>query len=85
MNEYLAGRDAHTMGKVYTFLGLSVGCVTEEMELGEKQEMYQRDIVYTTGELGERLHLGLGARPKVDGFGGTSLIRTVNRYRRSRA
>ena len=32
VNDYLAKRDSVWMGKVYNFLGLSVGCITNEME-----------------------------------------------------
>lgn len=52
VNEYLAERDAHTMGKIFKFLGLTVGCVTESMTSAEKQEVYGRDVVYATGRSG---------------------------------
>ncbi|MEG2521041.1 MAG: preprotein translocase subunit SecA [Christensenellaceae bacterium] len=53
VNEYLAKRDSEWMGKVFRFLGYSVGMITREMDKKQKQEAYARDIVYTTNnELG---------------------------------
>ncbi|EKD28054.1 MAG: hypothetical protein ACD_79C00451G0004, partial [uncultured bacterium] len=48
VNEYLAQRDSEWMGKVYEFLGLTVGYITNDMSHYEKKEIYQRDIVYGT-------------------------------------
>ena len=48
VNEYLAKRDAEWMGKVYKFLGLTVGCVYREMTKEERKEAYQCDITYAT-------------------------------------
>ena len=48
VNEYLAGRDAEWMGKIYRFLGLTVGVNYRELTPREKQEVYNADITYTT-------------------------------------
>jgi len=48
VNEYLARRDSEWMGKVYKFLGLSVGLVLGRMEHVEKQKAYGADITYGT-------------------------------------
>ncbi len=53
VNEYLAKRDAESMGQIHTFLGLSVGVVTNDMTTSQRQEMYGCDITYiTNNELG---------------------------------
>ena len=53
VNEYLAKRDAEWMGRVYTFLGLTVGCNLHSLSESEKREAYACDITYTTNsELG---------------------------------
>ncbi len=46
VNDYLARRDAEWMGKVYNFLGLSVGCVFSGMEHVDKKIAYNADITY---------------------------------------
>ncbi|CAD7704468.1 unnamed protein product [Ostreobium quekettii] len=48
VNEYLATRDAQWMGKIYTFLGLTVASVKEEMDLREKKTAYASDVIYVT-------------------------------------
>ena len=48
VNEYLAKRDAEWMGQIHTFLGLSVGVVTNDMDTEQRQEMYGCDITYIT-------------------------------------
>ena len=53
VNDYLARRDAVSVGKVHTFLGLSVGLIQEEMEFEERKKNYARDVIYVTNnELG---------------------------------
>ncbi|MDM1544544.1 preprotein translocase subunit SecA [Ignatzschineria indica] len=53
VNDYLARRDAEWMGKVYNYLGLSVGVVVSNQSLEEKKAAYQADITYATNnELG---------------------------------
>src|SRR6059036_492465 len=48
VNDYLASRDAEWMGKVYKFLGLSVGVIMTQMPHAEKQSAYAADITYGT-------------------------------------
>ncbi|MDA3864042.1 MAG: preprotein translocase subunit SecA [Deltaproteobacteria bacterium] len=48
VNDYLASRDADWMGKIYNFLGLSVGKIIHGMNDSEKQEAYKKDICYGT-------------------------------------
>ena len=48
VNDYLAQRDAAWMGKLYNFLGLSVGVVYSNQEPEEKRAAYQADITYGT-------------------------------------
>ncbi len=48
VNEYLAGRDAEWMGKVYQFLGLTVGVNLRDLTPSQKQEQYACDILYST-------------------------------------
>ena len=48
VNEYLARRDSEWMGKLYRFLGLSVGLIYGRMGHLEKQKAYQSDITYGT-------------------------------------
>ena len=48
VNDYLAKRDAQWMGKIYRFLGMTVGCVVNGMERLEKQDAYNCDITYGT-------------------------------------
>ena len=53
VNDYLAHRDAEWMGKVHEFLGLTVGCVLNDMDNDERRKMYNCDITYiTNNELG---------------------------------
>lgn len=74
VNDYLAKRDAEWMGKIYEFLGLSVGVIKSGQEPDEKRAAYHCDIVYgTNNEFGfdylrdnmaftaeDRLQQGLG-------------------------
>ena len=48
VNDYLAKRDSEWMGKLYKFLGLSVGLVIAGMEPQEKKAAYSADITYGT-------------------------------------
>ena len=53
VNDYLAKRDSEWMGKLYKFMGLTVGLVTHGMNKEEKQAAYNADITYcTNNELG---------------------------------
>ncbi|MCC2634090.1 MAG: preprotein translocase subunit SecA, partial [Ramlibacter sp.] len=73
VNDYLANRDARWMGKLYNFLGLSVGVNLPQMPREEKQAAYNSDITYGTNneygfdylrdnmvyEVGDRVQRGL--------------------------
>ena len=48
VNDYLAKRDSEWMGKVYKFLGLTVGLVIAGMNPAEKQQAYNCDVTYGT-------------------------------------
>ena len=48
VNDYLAKRDMEWMGKLYTFLGLTVGCVVHGISEDERRAAYQADITYGT-------------------------------------
>ena len=48
VNDYLAQRDSTMMGKIYTFLGLTVGCNLHGLSHAQKQEAYNADITYGT-------------------------------------
>ena len=48
VNDYLAERDSQWMGILYNFLGLSVGCILNQMDPIRRREMYQCDITYGT-------------------------------------
>ncbi|MFD2652705.1 preprotein translocase subunit SecA [Brucella rhizosphaerae] len=53
VNDYLASRDAETMGKLYNFLGLTVGVIKHGLDDNERQAAYGCDITYgTNNELG---------------------------------
>ena len=48
VNDYLAGRDAEWMGRLYRFLGLSVGVILSQMPSEDKQAAYAADVTYGT-------------------------------------
>jgi len=48
VNDYLARRDSEWMGHLYNFLGLTVGCIQQQMASEQRREMYSRDITYGT-------------------------------------
>ena len=53
VNDYLARRDSEWMGKVYRFMGLTVGLIIHEKENPERKEAYAADITYgTNNEMG---------------------------------
>ena len=53
VNEYLAKRDSEWMGKVYRYMGLSVGLIIPGMESAQRRKSYAADITYcTNNELG---------------------------------
>ncbi|WP_339744453.1 DEAD/DEAH box helicase [uncultured Rubinisphaera sp.] len=64
VNDYLADRDATELRPIYERLGLTVGCVTTDMEDEARRQAYSRDITYGTAKemgfdyLRDRLRLG---------------------------
>ena len=48
VNDYLARRDSEWMGKVYRFLGLTVGLVVHGVEAGDRKKAYEADVTYGT-------------------------------------
>ena len=48
VNDYLARRDSEWMGHLYSFLGLTVGCIQQSMHSEIRRDMYGRDITYGT-------------------------------------
>ncbi|MCL0041730.1 DEAD/DEAH box helicase, partial [Peptococcaceae bacterium] len=48
VNDYLAKRDSEWMGRIYEFLGMSVGLIVHGLEPSERREAYQCDITYGT-------------------------------------
>ncbi|MCB0653532.1 MAG: accessory Sec system translocase SecA2 [Saprospiraceae bacterium] len=49
-NDYLARRDATEMGAVYSFLGLSVGYISEQMSPQDRKKAYACDVTYATAK-----------------------------------
>ena len=53
VNDYLAKRDSEWMGRVYKFLGLSVGCIVHDLVDAQRKAAYASDVTYATNnELG---------------------------------
>ena len=53
VNDYLAKRDSEWMGKVFNYLGVSTGCITNSLSDLERKRNYDCDITYATNnELG---------------------------------
>jgi len=48
VNDYLARRDAEWMGRIYQFLGFTVGCIQHDMPDEERRDAYARDITFGT-------------------------------------
>lgn len=48
VNDYLASRDAEWMGRIHTFLGLTVGCIQNDMDDVARKDAYACDITYGT-------------------------------------
>ena len=48
VNDYLARRDSHWMGALFDYLGLTVGCIQNNMPPAERREMYNKNITYGT-------------------------------------
>ena len=53
VNDYLAKRDSEWMGKVFNYLGVTTGCITNDIDDVERKKNYSNDITYATNnELG---------------------------------
>ena len=53
VNDYLARRDSEWMGKVYRYMGLTVGLIVHDLDNNARREAYAADITYgTNNELG---------------------------------
>ena len=53
VNDYLAKRDSEWMGKVFDYLGVTTGCITNDIDDAERKKNYSNDITYATNnELG---------------------------------
>ncbi len=53
VNDYLAQRDSEWMGKIFNFLGLSTGCITNQLDDDQRKKSYACDVTYATNnELG---------------------------------
>ncbi|HEY1764549.1 MAG TPA: preprotein translocase subunit SecA [Opitutaceae bacterium] len=48
VNDYLARRDSEWMGQIYTFLGITVGCIQQSMSPDRRRDMYTCNITYGT-------------------------------------
>ena len=48
VNDYLARRDSHWMGALFEFLGLTVGCIQNNMPSAERRLMYEKNLTYGT-------------------------------------
>ena len=48
VNDYLAKRDSEWMGKIYKYMGMSVGCITNEMDDETRKKNYACDVTYGT-------------------------------------
>ncbi len=48
VNDYLAKRDSEWMGQIYKFLGMTVGCITNQMDDLERKKNYECDVTYGT-------------------------------------
>ncbi len=48
VNDYLAKRDAEWMGQIYTFLGLTVGCIVHGLDDDQRRAAYAADVTYGT-------------------------------------
>jgi len=66
VNDYLARRDSEWMGRIFTFLGLTVGCIQNQMDPARRREQYQCDITYgTNNEYGfDYLRDNMAVRPE---------------------
>jgi preprotein translocase subunit SecA len=99
VNDYLAKRDAEWMGRIYKFLGLTVGCIEHDLDDDQRRQQYNCDVTYgTNNELGfdylrDNMKLGLTSmvQPGLRTFSGAiwqdvqSLLETTGRQAGSEA
>jgi len=66
VNDYLARRDSEWMGEIFKFLGLTVGCIQQNMDPARRREQYACDITYgTNNEFGfDYLRDNMAVRPE---------------------
>ena len=64
VNDYLAERDSQWMGLLYDYLGVSVGCILNQMNSEQRKEMYNRDITYGTNSQFDYLRDNMSIRPE---------------------
>ncbi len=66
VNDYLARRDSQWMGRIFEFLGLTVGCIQNQMDPPTRREQYGCDITYgTNNEFGfDYLRDNMAVRPE---------------------
>ncbi|MBI1798779.1 MAG: preprotein translocase subunit SecA [Candidatus Eisenbacteria bacterium] len=66
VNDYLARRDSEWMGEIYKFLGLTVGCIQNQMDPASRRQQYECDITYgTNNEFGfDYLRDNMAVRPE---------------------
>lgn len=66
VNDYLARRDRDWMGKIFEFLGMTVGCITNDVRGSERRSQYNMDITYgTNNEFGfDYLRDNMSVRPE---------------------
>ena len=64
VNDYLARRDSQWVGRVFEFLGLTVGCIQNSMHSAQRKEQYACDITYgTNSEFGSTISATWAWRP----------------------
>lgn len=75
VNDYLATRDSEQMGKLYNFLGLSVGLIVHGLDFNQRKDAYNADITYgTNNEYGfDYLRDNMVMRPENMGAAGIEL------------
>ncbi|MEI6597202.1 MAG: preprotein translocase subunit SecA, partial [bacterium] len=78
VNDYLAKRDAEWMGKIYNFLGLTVGCITHEQAF--KLSIGQNEPAYAEASVDKEKESGLIQVPRKEAYACDILYGTNNEY-----
>lgn len=60
VNDYLARRDAETMAPLFSYLGMTTGCILSGMEPGARRAAYAGDITYGTGSIQKEKNRKIG-------------------------